>query len=286
MKTTLLVPSSIETTYKNSRKKKKKTMSYNYNDASRISNEIAAQAEYTRRQNENITYEERIFQLDMAMAKEKDPDVLNELNNLRTQVINEYEDILKERKRQKIINIILGILFLIGLSIVPILTITNYTKNEHKTTTPSTITSAVVAPSSTTTQTNTDPDVIPEAFQGTYRGLDANGMTVEETFYPDGNYVITYDDNPTLNRSGSLTSLIQVSPTIYQLKALTMDDLAKVLPGGQYGGTGIDQARLCWLLKDNQNGTITIEYHQTGKINGHVDLTNTPDIQATLTKVN
>ena len=261
-------------------------MSYNYNDASRISNEIAAQAEYTRRQNENITYEERIFQLDMAMAKEKDPDVLNELNNLRTQVINEYEDILKERKRQKIINIILGILFLIGLSIVPILTITNYTKNEHKTTTPSTITSAVVAPSSTTTQTNTDPDVIPEAFQGTYRGLDANGMTVEETFYPDGNYVITYDDNPTLNRSGSLTSLIQVSPTIYQLKALTMDDLAKVLPGGQYGGTGIDQARLCWLLKDNQNGTITIEYHQTGKINGHVDLTNTPDIQATLTKVN
>lgn len=261
-------------------------MSYDYNDASRISNEIAAQAEYTRRQNENITYEERIFQLDMAMAKEKDPDVLNELNNLRTQVINEYEDILKERKRQKIINIILGILFLIGLSIVPILTITNYTKNEHKTTTPSTITSAVVAPSSTTTQTNTDPDVIPEAFQGTYRGLDANGMTVEETFYPDGNYVITYDDNPTLNRSGSLTSLIQVSPTVYQLKALTMDDLAKVLPGGQYGGTGIDQARLCWLLKDNQNGTITIEYHQTGKINGHVDLTNTPDIQATLTKVN
>lgn len=261
-------------------------MSYDYNDASRISNEIAAQAEYTRRQNENITYEERIFQLDMAMAKEKDPDVLNELNNLRTQVINEYEDILKERKRQKIINIILGILFLIGLSIVPILTITNYTKNEHKTTTPSTITSAVVAPSSTTTQTNTDPDVIPEAFQGTYRGLDANGMMVEETFYPDGNYVITYDDNPTLNHSGSLTSLIQVSPTVYQLKALTMDDLEKVLPGGQYGGTGIDQARLCWLLKDNQNGTITIEYHQTGKINGHVDLTNTPDIQATLTKVN
>lgn len=261
-------------------------MSYDYNDASRISNEIAAQAEYTRRQNENITYEERIFQLDMAMAKEKDPDVLNELNNLRTQVINEYEDILKERKRQKIINIILGILFLIGLSIVPILTITNYTKNEHKTTTPSTITSAVVAPSSTTTQTNTDPDVIPEAFQGTYRGLDANGMTVEETFYPDGNYVINYDDNPTLNRNGSLTSLIQVSPTVYQLKALTMDDLAKVLPGGQYGGTGIDQARLCWLLKDNQNGTITLEYHQTGKINGQVDLTDAPNIQATLTKVN
>ena len=261
-------------------------MSYDYNDASRISNEIAAQAEYTRRQNENITYEERIFQLDIAMAKEKDPDVLNELNNLRTQVINEYEDILKERKRQKIINIILGILFLIGLSIVPILTITNYTKNEHKTTMPSTITSAVVAPSSTTTQTNTDPNVIPEAFQGTYRGLDANGMTVEETFYPDGNYVINYDDNPTLNRNGSLTSLIQVSPTVYQLKALTMDDLAKVLPGGQYGGTGIDQARLCWLLRDNQNGTITLEYHQTGKTNGHVDLTDTPDIQATLTKIN
>lgn len=261
-------------------------MSYDYNDASRISNEIAAQAEYTRRQNENITYEERIFQLDIAMAKEKDPDVLNELNNLRTQVINEYEDILKERKRQKIINIILGILFLIGLSIVPILTITNYTKNEHKTTTPSTITSAVVAPSSTTTQTNTDPDVIPEAFQGTYRGLDANGMTVEETIYPDGNYVINYDDNPTLNRNGSLTSLIQVSPTVYQLKALTMDDLAKVLPGGQYGGTGIDQARLCWLLRNNQNGTITLEYHQTGKTNGHVDLTDTPDIQATLTKIN
>lgn len=261
-------------------------MNYDYNDASRISNEITAQAEYTRRQNENITYEERIFQLDMAMAKEKDPDVLNELNNLRTQVINEYEDILKKRKRQKIINIILGILFLIGLSIVPILTITNYTKNEHKTTTPSTITSAVVAPSSTTTQTNTDPDVIPEAFQGTYRGLDANGMTVEETFYPDGNYVINYDDNPTLNRNGSLTSLIQVSPTVYQLKALTMDDLAKVLPGGQYGGTGIDQARLCWLLKDNQNGTITLEYHQTGKINGQVDLTDAPNMQATLTKVN
>ena len=261
-------------------------MNYDYNDASRISNEITAQAEYTRRQNENITYEERIFQLDMAMAKEKDPDVLNELNNLRTQVINEYEDILKKRKRQKIINIILGILFLIGLSIVPILTITNYTKNEHKTTTPSTITSAVVAPSSTTTQTNTDPDVIPEAFQGTYRGLDANGMTVEETFYPDGNYVINYDDNPTLNRNGSLTSLIRVSPTVYQLKALTMDDLAKVLPGGQYGGTGIDQARLCWLLKDNQNGTITLEYHQTGKINGQVDLTDAPNMQATLTKVN
>ena len=30
-------------------------MSYDYNDASRISNEIAAQAEFTRRQNENIT---------------------------------------------------------------------------------------------------------------------------------------------------------------------------------------------------------------------------------------
>lgn len=262
-------------------------MSYDYNDASRISNEIAAQAEFTRRQNENITYEERIFQLDMAMAKEKDPDVLNELNNLRTQVINEYEDILKERKRQKIINIILGILFLIGLSIVPIVTIINSTKNEHKTPTSSTVPSTVVASSSSdTTPTNADPDVIPEAFQGTYRGLDANGMMVEETFYPDGNYVITYDDNPTLNRSGSLTSLVQVAPTVYQLKALTMDDLAKVLPGGQYGGTGIDQARLCWLLRDNQNGTITLEYHQTGKTNGHVDLTDTPNMQATLTKVN
>lgn len=258
-------------------------MSYDYNDASRISNEIAAQAEYTRRQNENITYEERIFKLDIAMAKEKDPDVLNELNTLRTQVINEYEDILKERKRQKIINIILGILFLIGLSIIPILTITNYTKNEHKTTTPSTITTTT---QTNTTQTSTDPDVIPEAFQGTYRGLDANGMIVEETFYPDGNYVITYDDNPTLNRSGSLTSLVQVAPTVYQLKALTMDDLAKVLPGGQYGGTGIDQARLCWLLRDNQNGTITLEYHQTGKTNGQVDLTDTPNMQATLTKIN
>lgn len=264
-------------------------MSYDYNDASRISNEIATQGEYTRRQNENITYEERIFQLDMAMAKEKDLNVLNELNNLRTQVINEYEDVLKERKRQKIINIFIGILFLIGLSIIPIVTIVNYTKNEHKTLTnpPSTlITSNDTQSSTSQTAPQTDPDVIPEAFQGTYRGLDANGMMVEETFYPDGNYVITYDDNPTLNRSGSLTSLIQVSPTIYQLKALTMDDLAKVLPGGQYGGTGIDQARLCWLLKNNQNGTITIEYHQTGKINGHVDLTNTPDIQATLTKVN
>lgn len=258
-------------------------MSYDYNDASRISNEIAAQAEYTRRQNENITYEERIFKLDIAMAKEKDPDVLNELNTLRTQVINEYEDILKERKRQKIINIILGILFLIGLSIIPILTITNYTKNEHKTTTPSTITTTT---QTNTTQTSTDPDVIPEAFQGTYRGLDANGMMVEETFYPDGNYVITYDDNPTLNRSGSLTSLVQVAPTVYQLKALTMDDLAKVLPGGQYGGTGIDQARLCWLLRDNQNGTITLEYHQTGKTNGQVNLTDTPNMQATLTKIN
>lgn len=258
-------------------------MSYDYNDASRISNEIAAQAEYTRRQNENITYEERIFKLDIAMAKEKDPDVLNELNTLRTQVINEYEDILKERKRQKIINIILGILFLIGLSIIPILTITNYTKNEHKTTTPSTITTTT---QTNTTQTSTDPDVIPEAFQETYRGLDANGMMVEETFYPDGNYVITYDDNPTLNRSGSLTSLVQVAPTVYQLKALTMDDLAKVLPGGQYGGTGIDQARLCWLLRDNQNGTITLEYHQTGKTNGQVDLTDTPNMQATLTKIN
>ena len=258
-------------------------MSYDYNDASRISNEIAAQAEFTRRQNENITYEERIFQLDMAMAKEKNPDVLNELNNLRTQVIDEYEDVLKERKRQKIINIILGILFLIGLSIIPIVTIVNSTKNEHKTTTPSTV---VTPSSSTTTQTNTDPDVIPEAFQGTYRGLDANGMTVEETFYPDGNYVITYDDNPTLNRSGSLTSLVQVSSTVYQLKAITMDDLAKVLPGGQYGGTGIDQARLCWLLKDNQNGTITLEYHQTGKTNDQVDLTDAPNMQATLTKIN
>ena len=260
-------------------------MSYDHTDASRISNEIAAQGEYTRRQNENITYEERIFQLDMAMAKEKDPDVLNELNNLRTQVIDEYEDVLKERKRQKIINIFIGILFLIGLSILPIVTITNYTKNEHKTTTPSTITSTTQTATSQTVP-QTDPDVIPEAFQGTYRGLDANGMMVEETFYPDGNYVITYDDNPTLNRSGSLTSLVQVSPTVYQLKALTMDDLAKVLPGGQYGGTGIDQARLCWLLKDNQNGTITLEYHQTGKINGQVDLTDTPNMQATLTKVN
>lgn len=260
-------------------------MSYDHTDASRISNEIAAQGEYTRRQNENITYEKRIFQLDMAMAKEKDPDVLNELNNLRTQVIDEYEDVLKERKRQKIINIFIGILFLIGLSILPIVTITNYTKNEHKTTTPSTITSTTqTATSQTVPQTN--PDVIPEAFQGTYRGLDANGMMVEETFYPDGNYVITYDDNPTLNRSGSLTSLVQVSPTVYQLKALTMDDLAKVLPGGQYGGTGIDESRFCWLLKDNQNGTITLEYHQTGKINGQVDLTDTPNMQATLTKVN
>ena len=260
-------------------------MSYDHTDASRISNEIAAQGEYTRRQNENITYEERIFQLDMAMAKEKDPDVLNELNNLRTQVIDEYEDVLKERKRQKIINIFIGILFLIGLSILPIVTITNYTKNEHKTTTPSTITSTTQTATSQTVP-QTDPDVIPEAFQGTYRGLDANGMMVEETFYPDGNYVITYDDNPTLNRSGSLTSLVQVSPTVYQLKALTMDDLAKVLPGGQYGGTGIDQARLCWLLKDNQNGTITLEYHQTGKTNGHVDLTDIPNMQTTLTKIN
>lgn len=261
-------------------------MSYDYNDASRISNEIAAQGEYTRRQNENITYEERIFKLDMAMAKEKDPNVLNELNNLRTQVINEYEDILKERKRQKIINIILGILFLIGLSIIPILTIVNSTKNEHKTTTPSSI---LVTPSSSSTAQSTpqaDPDVIPEAFQGTYRGLDANGMMVEETFYSDGNYVITYDDNPTLNRTGSLTSLIQVSPTVYQLKALTMDDLAKVLPGGQYGGAMLDQSRFCWLLRDNQNGTITLEYHQTGKTNDQVDLTNTPNLQATLTKVN
>lgn len=264
-------------------------MSYDYNDASRISNEIAAQAEYTRRQNENITYEERIFQLDMAIAKEKDPDVINELNTLRTQVINEYEDVLKERKRQKIINTILGILFLIGLSSIPIMMFLDNSKNEHKTTTPSTIvtpSSSVMSSSSDTTPTNANPDVIPEAFQGTYKGLDANGMTVEETFYPDGNYVITYDDNPTLNRSGSLTSLVQVSPTVYQLKALTMDDLAKVLPGGQYGGTGIDQARLCWLLKDNQNGTITLEYHQTGKTNGQVDLTDTPNMQATLTKVN
>ena len=167
------------------------------------------------------------------------------------------------------------------------MTILNSTKNEHKTTTPSTVvTSSVMSSSSDTTSTSTDPDVIPEAFQGTYRGLDANGMIVEETFYPDGNYVITYDDNPTLNRSGSLTSLVQVSPTVYQLKALTMDDLEKVLPGGQYGGTGIDQARLCWLLRDNQNGTITLEYHQTGKTNGQVDLTDAPNMQATLTKVN
>ena len=264
-------------------------MSYDHTDASRISNEIAAQGEYTRRQNENITYEERIFKLDIAMAKEKDPDVLNELNTLRTQVINEYEDILKERKRQKIINIILGILFLIGLSIIPILTITNYTKNEHKTTTPSTIvasSSSVISSSSDTAPTNADPDVIPEAFQGTYRGLDANGMMVEETFYPDGNYVITYENNPTLTRTGSLTSLIQISPTVYQLKALTMDDLAKVLPGGQYGGAMLQPERFCWLLKDNQNGTITLEYHQTGKTNGQVDLTDTPNMQATLTKVN
>lgn len=262
-------------------------MSFDHNDASWISNEIAVQGEYTRRQNENITYEERIFQLDMAMAKEKDPNVLNELNNLRTQVINEYEDVLKERKHQKIINIFIGILFLIGLSILPIVTITNYTKNEHKTTTPSTITTANTAPSSTTqTVPQTDPDVIPETFQGTYRGLDANGMMVEETFYPDGNYVISYDDNPTLTRTGSLTSLVQISPTVYQLKALTMDDLAKVLPGGQYGGAMLDQSRFCWLLKDNQNGTITLEYHQTGQINGHVDLTDTPNMQATLTKIN
>ena len=262
-------------------------MSYDYNDASWISNEIAAQGEYNRRQKENITYEERIFQIDMAMAKEKDSQILNELNILRTQVIDEYEDILKERKRQKIINTILGILFLIGLSSIPIMMFLDNSKDEHKTSTPSTVvtpSSSVAPPSSNTT--SADPDVIPEAFQGTYRGLDANGMMVKETFYPDGNYVITYDDNPTLNRNGSLTSLIQVSPTVYQLKALTMDDLAKVLPGGQYGGTGIDQARLCWLLKDNQNGTITLEYHQTGKTNGQVDLTDTPNMQATLTKVN
>lgn len=261
-------------------------MSYDYNDASRISNEIAAQGEYTRRQNENITYEERIFQLDMAMAKEKDPDVLNELNNLRTQVIDEYEDVLKERKRQKIINIFIGILFLIGLSIVPIMTILNSTKNEHKTTTPSTVTTTRTEPTSTQTTPQADPDVIPEAFQGTYRGLDANGMMVEETFYPDGNYVITYEGNPTLTRTGNLTSLVQVSPTVYQLKALTMDDLAKVLPGGQYGGTMLQPERFCWLLRDNQNGTITIEYHQTGKTNDQVDLTDTPNIQTTLTKVN
>lgn len=80
--------------------------------------------------------------------------------------------------------------------------------------------------------------------------------------------------------------IVQVSPTVYQLKALTMDNLAKVLPGGQYGGTMIDESRLCWLLKDNQNGTITLEYHQTGKTNGHVDLTDAPNMQATLTKVN
>ena len=264
-------------------------MSYDYNDASRISNEIAAQAEYTRRQNENITYEERIFQLDMAMAKEKDPNVLNELNNLRTQVINEYEDVLKERKRQKIINIILGILFLIGLSSIPIMMFLDNAKNEHKTTTPSTVvtpSSSIMSSSSTNPPTSAAPDVIPEAFQGTYRGLDANGMMVEETFYPDGNYVITYEDNPTLTRTGNLTSLVQVSPTVYQLKALTMDDLAKVLPGGQYGGTMLDQSRFCWLLRDNQNRSITLEYHQTGKTNGHVDLTDAPNMQATLTKVN
>ena len=262
-------------------------MSFDHNDASWISNEIAAQGEYTRRQNENMAYEERIFQLDMAMAKEKDPNVLNELNNLRTQVINEYEDVLKERKRQKIINIFIGILFLIGLSIIPIMMFLDNTKNEHKTSTTPSSTITSTTPSSTTqTVPQADPDVIPEAFQGTYRGLDANGMMVEETFYPDGNYVITYEDNPTLNRTGSLTSLIQVSPTVYQLKALTMDDLAKVLPGGQYGGAMLDQSRFCWLLKDNQNGTITIEYHQTGKTNGHVDLTDTPNMQATLTKIN
>ena len=223
------------------------------------------------------------------MKNASDPNVLNELNTLRTQVINEYEDILKERKRQKIINIILGILFLIGLSTIPIVTIVNSTKNEHKTPTPSTIvtpSSSIISSSSDTTPTSANPDVIPEAFQGTYRGLDANGMMVEETFYPDGNYVITYDNNPTLNRSGSLTSLIQVSPTVYQLKALTMDDLAKVLPGGQYGGAMLDQSRFCWLLKDNQNGTITLEYHQTGKTNGQVDLTDTPNMQTTLTKIN
>lgn len=262
-------------------------MSFNHNDASWISNEIAAQGEYNRRQNENIAYEERIFQLDMAMAKEKDPNVLNELNNLRTQVIAEYEDILKERKHQKIINTIVAILLLIGLSIIPIMMFLDNNKNEHKTSTNPSSTVTHTAPSSTTQTTpQADPDVIPEAFQGTYRGLDANGMMVEETFYSDGNYVITYDDNPTLNRSGSLTSLIQVSPTVYQLKALTMDDLAKVLPGGQYGGAMLDQSRFCWLLKDNQNGTITIEYHQTGKTNGHVDLTDTPNMQATLTKIN
>ena len=185
--------------------------------------------------------------------------------------------------------LVIFILFLIGLSIVPILTITNYTKNQHKTPTSSTVvtpSSSVMSSSSTTPQTSTDPDVIPDAFQGTYRGLDANGMTVEETFYPDGNYVITYDDNPTLNHSGSLTSLVQVSPTIYQLKALTMGDLEKVLPGGQYGGTMLQPERFCWLLKDNQNGTITLEYHQTGKTNGHVDLTDTPNMQSTLTKIN
>lgn len=259
-------------------------MSYDHTDASRISNEIAAQGEYNRRQNENMAYEERIFQLDMAMAKEKDPNVLNELNNLRTQVINEYEDILKERKRQKIINTIIGILFLIGLSIIPIMMFLDNNKNEHKT--PTTPSSTLVTSSSSSTTPQTDPDVIPETFQGTYRGLDANGMTVEEAFYPDGNYVITYDDNPTLTRTGNLTSLIQVSPTVYQLKALTIDDLAKVLPGGQYGGTMLQPERFCWLLRDNQNGTITIEYHQTGKTNGQVELTDTPNIQATLTKIN
>lgn len=135
-------------------------MNYDYNDASRISNEIAAQAEFTRRQNENMAYEERIFQLDMAIAKEKDSDVLNELNTLRTQVIDEYEDILKERKRQKIINTILGILFLIGLSSIPIMMFLDNSKNEHKTTTPSTIvapSSSVMSSSSDTTSTSTDP---------------------------------------------------------------------------------------------------------------------------------
>ena len=107
-------------------------MSFEHTDASRISNEIAAQGEYTRRQNENMAYEERIFQLDMAMAKEKDPNVLNELNNLRTQVIDEYEDVLKERKRQKIVNTIIAILLLIGLSIIPIMMFLDSTKNEHQ----------------------------------------------------------------------------------------------------------------------------------------------------------
>ena len=44
-------------------------MSYDYNDASRISNEIAAQAEYTRRQNEN----KKLYNLEIKkLPKEKE----------------------------------------------------------------------------------------------------------------------------------------------------------------------------------------------------------------------